>query len=109
MVTVRIEEELLDIPPPEFSAMLPEKVQLVSVELESELFIPPPKVALLPEKVQLVSVRIVEELLYIPPPGNSISVHYRNTGDVHWFCSSNIKDPARIISTHSKILCPPVL
>ena len=63
------EVEEVQIPPPE-PAELPEKVQSISVEEESEAMnIPPPLLlAEFAEKVLLVSVGKEEDTMSIPPP-----------------------------------------
>jgi hypothetical protein len=62
---VRVAPELFQIPPPLFSAILLEMVELVTIRVPP-LKMPPPYVALLPERVELETVRL--PVLEIPPP-----------------------------------------
>ncbi len=55
------------IPPPLALAVLPEKVQFATVEEPVELDIPPPPWAVLPEKVHHLTVAVPPSLR-IPPP-----------------------------------------
>src|SRR5215207_1587285 len=58
-----------NMPPPRPPvALLPERVELLTVSVPLELYMPPPELALLPQRVELLTVSVPLELNMPPPP-----------------------------------------
>ena len=67
LVTVTVEELMLKMPPPPFCAELPERVELEMERVALVLFqMPPPLLAVLPDRVELEMERV--PALLNPPP-----------------------------------------
>src|ERR671910_1854781 len=56
-------------PPPDWVALLPERVELLTVIVPPWLYMPPPKLSVvLPERVELLTVIVPDAAFHMPPP-----------------------------------------
>src|SRR5918995_6060856 len=56
-------------PPPDWVALLPERVELLTVIVPPWLYMPPPLVSVvLPERVELLTVSVPDAAFHMPPP-----------------------------------------